>query len=106
MAGGILAPHQEFTVVLDPPMKPNEQPIVITPQPGDILLRNVVPESATVVNQTDRIVAYFLTVIPTIYVQAAKVPWMRVIADVGYAVRNSGLLEQIGQLFSRRLPPK
>jgi len=104
MAGGILAPHQEFTVVLDPPMKPNEQPVAITPQPGDILLRDVVPESVTVVNQTDRIVAYFLTVVPTIYVQAAKVPWGRVLTDVGYAIRNSGLLEQINNLFSRRLP--
>jgi hypothetical protein len=104
MAGGILAPRQEFVVALDPPMKPNEQPVVITPQPGDILLRDVTPESVTVVNYTDRIVAYFLTVVPSIYVQAAQVPWVRVFTDVGHALRNSNLLEQINNFFSRRLP--
>jgi hypothetical protein len=104
MAGGILAPRQEFVVMLDPPMKPNEQPVVITPQPGDILLRDVTPESVTVVNYTDRIVAYFLTVVPSIYVQAAQVPWVRVFTDVGHALRNSNLLEQINNFFSRRLP--
>jgi len=86
-------------------MRPGEQAIAVTPNAGDILLRDASPEFVTVTNQSDRVVAYFLTIVPSTYVQAAMIPWGRVLTDVGYAVRKSGVLQRLGQFFGpKRLP--
>ncbi len=77
----------------------------MTPHAGDILLRDALPDRVTVENQTDRVVAYFLTVVPSTYVQAAMIPWKRVFSDVSYAVRKSGVFQRLGQLLNlKRLP--
>jgi hypothetical protein len=42
-----------------------------------------------------------MTVVPRLLVKAATVPWKRVAADLGTAVRNSGVLERFAQLFGK-----
>lgn len=86
-------------------MQPGEQAVAVTPNAGDILLRDAYPERVTIENQTDRVVAYFLTIVPSVYVQVATIPWGRVLSDVGYAVRKSGVLQRLGRLLGpKRLP--
>ena len=88
-------------IPIDPPLRDFEQPVVITPNAGDVLLQDVSLTHATVVNQTDRIVAYAFTVAPRLLVKAATVPWSRVVRDLGQAVKNSGLLERFSRLLGR-----
>lgn len=97
---GLLEPGQAIVLVIDPPMGPNEQPVALTPNAGDILMRDVTLNRVTVVNTTDRIVAYLLTVVPKLLVRAAMVPWKRVINDLSQAVKNSGVLDRFAQLIN------
>jgi hypothetical protein len=87
--------------VIDPPLRAHEQPVALTPNAGDILLRDATLDRVTVVNQTDRVVAYLLAIVPRVLVKAATVPWKRVAADLGTAVRNSGVLDRFAQLFGK-----
>lgn len=98
---GLLEPGQAIALMIDPPLRPNEQPVALTPNAGDILLRDASAERVTVVNQTDRVVAYLLTVVPSVVVKAAMVPWRRVIADLGQAVKNSGVLDRFAALLRK-----
>jgi hypothetical protein len=79
---------------------------VVTPRAGDVLLRDAFADRVTVVNQADdRVVAYFLTIVPSVLVKVAILPWRRVLTDVGYAVRKSGVLQQLSKLLKpKRLP--
>ncbi len=88
--------------MIDPPLQDHEQPLALTPNAGDILLRDATLDRVTIVNTTDRIVAYLLTVVPRVLVKAAMVPWKRVISDLGQAVRNSGVLDKFAQLLNGR----
>lgn len=100
--GGILGPREEFVLAIDPPFGPGEQPVAFTPHAGDITIRSQGAEAVVVVNNTDRAVVYGLIVAPSVYVKAAMVPWKKVLTDVGYAVQQSGLLDRLGELFTRR----
>lgn len=99
--GGLLDPGQSIVIPIDPPLRDFEQPVVITPNAGDVLLQDASLTHATVANQTDRIVAYAFTVAPRLLVKAATVPWGRVVRDLGQAVKNSGLLERFSRLIGR-----
>ena len=80
-------------------MGPNEQPIAVTPNAGDIILLDAQPDCVTVQNQTDRVVAYMMSVVPTVLVKAATVPWKRIASDLGTAVKKSGLLDRFARLL-------
>ena len=97
---GLLEPGQTIVLTIDPPLRAHEQPLALTPNAGDIYLRDATQDRVTIVNTTDRIVAYLMTVVPRVLVKAATVPWPRVIADLGQAVRNSGVLDRFAQLIS------
>jgi hypothetical protein len=97
---GLLAPGQSIVLVIDPPMLAYEQPVALTPNAGDILLRDATRERVTITNQSDeRVVAYVMTIVPRVLVKAATVPWKRVLADLGTAVQQSGVLDRFAQLF-------
>lgn len=98
-AGGLLGPGEAIVLVIEPPMGPNEQPVAITPNAGDIILLDAQPDRVTVHNQTDRVVAYMMSVVPSMLVKAATVPWKRIASDLGTAVRKSGLLDRFAQLL-------
>jgi hypothetical protein len=98
-AAGLLGPHESIVLVIDPPMHEREQPVALTPNAGDILLRDATLDRVTVVNTTDRIVAYMMTVAPKLLIKAATVPWGRVATDLGKAVRESGLLDRFARLL-------
>lgn len=95
---GVLAPKQELVLPIDPPLRHDEVPVAVTPHAGDILLRNVQPESVTIANSTDRAVLYVVFVAPSIYVKAAMIPWGRIVSDIGLAVRKSGVLARLRRL--------
>lgn len=97
---GLLEPGQSLVLVIDPPLRDSEQPVALTPNAGDILLRDATASRVTVVNTTDRVVAYLMTVAPKLLVKAATVPWQRVITDLRQAVRNSGVLDRFAQLLN------
>lgn len=80
-------------------MGPNEQPVALTPNAGDIILLDACPDRVTVHNQTDRVVAYMMSVVPSVLVKAATVPWKRIASDLGHAVRESGLLDRFRALL-------
>ena len=96
---GLLEPGQTIVHTLDPPLAVNEQPIALTPNAGDIMLIDPALDRVTIQNQTDRVVAYMVTVVPSLVVKAAMVPWRRVATDLGHAVRESGLLDQFKRLL-------
>jgi hypothetical protein len=97
---GLLEPRQALVLAIDPPLRDNEQPVALTPNAGDIMLRDAAPDRVTIVNTTDRIVAYLMTVAPKLLIKAATVPWQRVITDLSQAVRNSGVLDRFAQLLN------
>lgn len=80
-------------------MGPNEQPVALTPNAGDIILLDAQADRVTVQNQTDRVVAYMMSVVPSVLVKAATVPWKRIAADLGHAVRESGILDRFARLL-------
>jgi hypothetical protein len=96
---GLLEPGQAIVLVIDPPMTAHEQPIAVTPNGGDILLLDAELDRVTIRNQTDRVVAYMMTVVPRVLVKAAMVPWKRVAADLSQAVRKSGVLDRFARLL-------
>ena len=96
---GLLGPGQTFVVAIEPPLEANEEPVVLTPNVADILMQDVQPDRVTLVNCSNRVVGYVTTVVPSVLVKAALVPWKRVIADLGTAVREGGLLERFAQLL-------
>ncbi|MDB4955847.1 MAG: hypothetical protein JWO36_3416 [Myxococcales bacterium] len=97
--GGLLRPGEALVLVIEPPMGPNEQPVALTPNAGDIILLDAQPGRVTVHNQTDRVVAYMMSVVPSMLVKAATVPWRRIASDLGHAVRESGLLDRFARLL-------
>jgi hypothetical protein len=96
---GLLGPGQAIALAIDPPMQPNEQAVALTPNAGDILLIDPALNRVTVQNQTDRVVAYMVTIAPAILVKAAAVPWRRVAGDLGHALQESGLLDRFKRLL-------
>ncbi len=88
-----------IVLAIDPPLKSNEQVVTLTPNAGDIMLLDPALDRVTIQNQTDRVVAYMVTIVPSILAKAATVPWRRVAADLGHAVRQSGLLDQFARLL-------
>ena len=96
---GLLEPGQAIVLVIDPPMTVHEQPVVMTPNGGDILLLDAELDRVTIQNQTDRVVAYLMTVVPRVLVKAATVPWKRIAADLGHAVRESGVLDRFARML-------
>lgn len=76
---------------IDPPLGPNELPVALTPNGGDILLRAAEHDQVTIENQTDRVVAYMMTAVPRALVTAATMPWKRIMGDLGHAMRENGL---------------
>lgn len=97
---GLLEPRQVLVLPIDPPLRDNEQPVALTPNAGDVLLRDAAPDRVTIVNTTDRIVAYLMTAAPRVLVKVASVPWQRVINDLSTAVRNSGVLDRFAHLLN------
>lgn len=96
---GLLEPGGAIVLVIDPPLGPNEQPVAITPNPGDIILLDPALDRVTIQNQTDRVVAYMMTIVPSLVVKAATVPWRRVAEDLEHALRQGGLLDQFKRLL-------
>lgn len=96
---GLLEPGQALVLVIEPPMQANEQPVVLTPNAGDIILLDAQTDRVTVKNQTDRVVAYMVSVVPSVLVKAASVPWKRIVSDLGTAVRESGVLDRFARMF-------
>jgi hypothetical protein len=96
---GLLQPGEAVVLVLEPPLGPNELPVALTPNGGDILLRDAEHDRVTIQNQTDRVVAYMVTAVPRVLVTAATVPWKRIANDLGRAVRASGLLDRFAALL-------
>jgi hypothetical protein len=101
---GLLEPGAAVVLTIDPPLQDHEQPILFTPHAGDVLMHDVQLGRLTVVNHANRISAYVLTIVPKVLVKAAMVPWGRVLTDLKQAVRDSGVLDQIGQLFGAGAP--
>lgn len=98
---GLLEPHQTIVLPIDPPLQENEQPLAVTPNAGDLLMRDVTLTQVVLVNTTDRVVAYMMTVVPRALVKLAMVPWRRVVADLGQAVKNSGILDRFAYLLRK-----
>jgi hypothetical protein len=99
---GFLQPGGSIVLVIEPPLRSHEQPVALTPNAGDVLLLNATLDHVTIVNQSnERVVAYLVTIVPRLFVKAATVPWKRVAADLGTAVRNSGVLDRLAQLFKK-----
>jgi len=99
--GGLIGPRQSVVLAIDPPLRPNEQPVAVSPNAGDIMMRDVTTSTVTISNETDRVVAYLMTVVPRFFVKAAMVPWRRVAADLGQALKNSGVLERFARFLNR-----
>lgn len=89
------------TLTIHPPLAEHEQPVLITPKAGDVLIQEAGLDFVTVANQTDRISAFGLTVVPRVLVQAAAIPWGRVMRDLGSAVKESGVMDQLKQFLTR-----
>lgn len=66
---------------------------------GDILLRNATFDQVTIVNQTDRTVAYLMTVVPRALIKAAMVPWKQIVAELGQSSRWNGILSKFASLL-------
>jgi hypothetical protein len=94
-----LGPQQVVTLTVDPPFSPREQPVLFTPKAGDVLITAATENSVTVANQTDRIAAFMVAIVPRLAVQVATMPWRRVVRDLGTAVQESGVLDQIKRAF-------
>lgn len=86
-------------LAIDPPLAPHEQPIALTPNAGDLILLDARLDRVTVQNETDRIVAYLVTVVPRALVKAATMPWKQLVIDLGKAVHESGMLERFARLL-------
>jgi len=99
--GGLLGPRQVVTLTIDPPLADHEQPVLITPKAGDVLIQEAGVDYVVIANQTDRISAFGLTVLPRVVVRAAAVPWGQVARDLGNAVKESGVIDQLKQFFTR-----
>jgi hypothetical protein len=82
-------------------MTEREQPILFTPNMGDVVFTNATLDAVEVSNHTDRMAAYVITVVPRSVVKLASVPWGRVARDVGAAVKQSGVLGTVLKLFGR-----
>ncbi len=80
-------------------MRPNEQPVILASNSQDVLMHDVQVNRVTVINRANRAAGYVLWIAPTVLVRAAMVPWARVIGDLGRAVRDTGVLAQLKQLF-------
>ena len=98
---GLLDPGVSIRIAIDPPLQDNEQPVVATPNAGDVLITEASTTHAIVSNQTDRIVAYMFAIAPKVLVQAASVPWKRVARDLGTAIERSGILDRFARLLGR-----
>ncbi len=86
-------------------MTEREQPILFTPKAGDVLFSAATLDQVEITNHTDRVAAYVVTVVPKSLVKIATVPWGRVLKDVGAAVKESGVLDQVLSLFGSRPKP-
>jgi len=64
-------------------------------------MRDVTLTQVVLVNTTDRVVAYMMTIVPRALVKLALVPWRRVVADLSQAVKNSGILDRFAYLLKR-----
>lgn len=91
-----------MTLTVDPPLAEGEQPVLITPKAGDVLMTDVQVGHITVANQTDRIAAFGITIVPRVLVRAATLPWKQVARDLRDAVQESGVLDQLRRLFKSR----
>lgn len=100
-SAGLLDPGLSIRIAIDPPLADNEQPVVLTPSAGDVLITEASTTHAIVTNQTDRIAAYMFTIAPRLLIQAAAVPWKRVARDLGTAIERSGLLDRFARLLGR-----
>lgn len=98
--GGLLGPRQAVTLTIDPPMTDDERPVVVTPKAGDVLIIESFPDQITVANQTDRITVFGAAIVPRLAVQAAALPWRRIVSDLRAAVGESGILDQIRRAFT------
>lgn len=99
--GGLLGPRQTVTLTIDPPLSDTEQPVLITPKAGDVLIQSAQVDQVIVANQTDRIAAFGVTIVPRLLVQAAVIPWKRVVRDLGAAVKESGVIDQLRGLLKK-----
>jgi len=99
--GGLLGPHQVVTLTINPPLGDHEQPVLVTPKAGDVLIQEAGLDSVIIANQTDRSAAFVVTAAPRVLVRAAAVPWGQVFRDLGAAVQESGVLDQLKGLFRR-----
>lgn len=96
---GLLEPRQVLRIAIDPPLRPHEQPVAVTPNAGDIILLDATQEQVSIRNETDRVVAYLVAIVPRAFVKAATVPWKRIASDLGTAVRESGVLARFARLL-------
>lgn len=101
---GLLQPGQSFVFTIEPPLASHEQPVLFTPNAGDVLLTDARPNQVTVVSHTNRVAAYAVCVAPRMLVKTLTVPWGRVFADLGEAVDESGLAGKLKSLFSSSRP--
>lgn len=97
----MLGPRQVVTLTIHPPLAEHEQPVLITPQAGDVLIQEAGLDFVTVANQADRISAFGVTVLPRMVVRAATLPWGQIARDLGDAVKASGVVDQFKQLLGR-----
>ncbi len=96
---GLLEPGASVVHTIEPPMRPNEQPVILASNSQDVLMHDIQANRVTVINRANRAAGYVLWIVPSVLVRAAMVPWGRVIGDLGRAVRDTGILAQIKQLF-------
>lgn len=96
---GLLQPREVKQLLLSSSMTDTQQAAVMTPRAGDVQLIASSFTEVTVENQTDRIAAYVVVVVPKVAVKLATVPWGAVVRDVGMALDDSGILERVKQLF-------
>jgi hypothetical protein len=94
-AAGLLQPRQRLAVVISPPLQPHEQPVVLTPNAGDIALINAADHQVLIHNQTDRIVGYVVAIVPRAVVQIATLPWRKIASDIGQAFRENAVLQRL-----------
>jgi len=102
---GLILPGRSITVTIEKPLQAHEIPVVITRQPGAILIRNVTPTSAVVENKGVMPVFYVLIVVPRSLMRLAAVPWRDVLRFLNTKVGLATVAEKIGQLFLKEPSP-
>lgn len=79
---GVLKPNEEIEVRLKEPVPKGQQPIAITPEPGQIVMGKIDGTGVTIRNTTAKFVPFALVVVPSSLVTLGLIPWQDVKRDL------------------------